>query len=104
MGLWHKASDEFANSVKESDDLTYQLGTKAAYHALDAGIMVGAGYRLMSGQGMNPGIRCCYGLVDTTIDDSARNQYNRAAYLTVGIPIGAGQTTDGGNKWQQSAQ
>jgi hypothetical protein len=98
LGLLHKASDKFTNSVKESDDLTYQLKTKDAYHPLDAGIMVGAGYRLMGGNGMNLGIRYYYGLVDIKIDDSTPNQYNRALYFTLGIPIGAGKPTNEGKK------
>ena len=85
------ARNEFTNSVKESNDLSYQLITKDAYHPLDAGIMVGAGYRLLGGTGMNLGIRYYYGLVDILIDDSTPNQYNRALYFTVGIPIGAGK-------------
>jgi hypothetical protein len=90
LGLLHKASDEFINSVRESDDLTYQLDTKSIYHPLDAGIMVGVGYRLMGGNGMNLGIRYYYGLVDIRIDDTTPGQYNRALYFSLGIPIGAG--------------
>ena len=88
LGLLHKANDEFTHTVKESDDLTYQLDTKNRYHPIDAGIMVGTGYRLMGGNGMNLGIRYYYGLVDILIDDSSPNQYNRAVYFTVGMPIG----------------
>lgn len=98
LGLLHKASDTFTNKVKESDDLTYQLKTKDAYHPLDAGLMVGAGYRLMGGNGMNLGIRYYYGLVDIKINDSTPNQYNRALYFTLGIPIGAGKPTNEGKK------
>ena len=90
LGLLYKASDEFTNTVKEKNDLTYEVDTKKAYHPLDAGIMIGAGYRLMGGNGMNLGIRYYYGLVDIRIDDSTPNQYNRALYFSVGIPIGAG--------------
>lgn len=98
LGLLHKASDKFTNSVQESDDLTYQLKTKDAYHPLDAGMMIGAGYRLMGRNGMNLGIRYYYGLVDIKIDDSTPNQYNRALYFTLGIPIGAGKPTNEGKK------
>lgn len=95
LGLLHKASDEFGNSVQESDDLTYRLKTKDDYHPLDAGMMVGAGYRLMGGRGMNLGVRYYYGLVDVLIDDSTPAQYNRALYFTLGIPIGAGKAKAG---------
>ena len=94
MGLLYGATDEFSNSVKESNDLTYKLDTKDAYHPLDAGIMVGVGYRLMGGNGMNLGIRYYYGLVDIKINDSTPDQYNRSLYFSVGIPIGAGKTNE----------
>ena len=53
--------------------------------------MAGVGYRLLGGNGMNLGIRYYYGLVDVYIDDSTPSVYNRAIYLTLGIPIGAGE-------------
>jgi hypothetical protein len=90
LGLLRKASDKFTNTVQEQDDLAYERNVKDAYHPLDAGIMVGAGYRLLGGDGMNLGVRYYHGLVDTYIDDSTPNQYNRSLYFTVGIPIGAG--------------
>jgi len=98
LGLLHKAKDEFTNSVKETDDLTYQLDVKERYHPLDAGIMVGVGYRLMGGNGMNLGVRYYYGLVDIKIDDSTPDQYNRSLYFSLGIPIGVGKTTNEGKK------
>jgi Outer membrane protein beta-barrel domain len=98
LGLLYNASDKFTNTVQESEDLQYQLKTKDAYHPLDAGIMVGVGYRLLGGNGMNLGIRYYYGLVDILIDDSTPNQYNRAWYFSVGIPIGAGKPANEGKK------
>jgi hypothetical protein len=98
LGLLYNASDEFTNSVKENDDLTYQVDTKNTYHPLDTGIMVGMGYRLMAGNGMNLGIRYYYGLVDIKIDDSTPGQYNRSLYFSLGIPIGAGKLGDEDNR------
>lgn len=94
LGLLHKASDEFINTVQE-EDLSYKRNVKDAYHPLDAGIMIGAGYRLLGGNGINLGVRYYYGLVDTYIDDSTPNRYNRSLYFTVGIPIGAGNDPEG---------
>jgi hypothetical protein len=94
LGLMNKAFDEFTQSVNKSDDLTYKVYNRDAYHPLDAGLIAGAGYRLMGGNGMNLGIRYYYGLVDITIDDSGDNVYNRSLYLTVGIPIGAGKAKE----------
>ena len=92
LGLLHNASDEFTNSIQASDDLTFQQSTKESYRSFDAGLMVGAGYRLLGGNGMNLGIRYYYGLVDIVIDDSTPDQFNRALYFTAGIPIGAGKS------------
>lgn len=91
LGLMNKSFDEFTNTVNKSEDLTYKLYNRDAYHPLDAGLIAGVGYRLMGGNGMNLGLRYYYGLVDITIDDSGDDVYNRSLYLTVGIPIGAGK-------------
>lgn len=91
LGLRHKATDEFLNKVEDKDDLTYTLDTKKKYHPIDAGGVVGLGYRLMGGNGMNLGVQYYYGFVDISIDDSTPNQYNSGLYVTVGIPIGAGK-------------
>lgn len=89
-GLLYGATDEFVNSVSEEDDLSYERDVRDAYHPLDAGIVVGAGYRLMGGDGLNLGVRYYYGLVDVRVDDAGPAELNRSLYLTLGIPIGAG--------------
>lgn len=91
FGLMNKSTDEFVSTVKTKEDLTYKLKIKDRYHPLDAGVMIGVGYRLLGGNGMNLQIRYYYGFVDTTIDDSAPGQYNRTLYINVGIPIGVGK-------------
>lgn len=91
FGLMNKSTDEFVATVKKKEDLTYKLKIKDRYHPLDAGLMIGLGYRLLAGNGMNFQIRYYYGFVDTTIDDSMPGQYNRTLYITVGIPIGVGK-------------
>ncbi len=91
LGLLYGATDEFVNSVQENEDLTYDRNVRKSYHPLDAGLVAGVGYRLLGGNGMNLGIRYYYGLVDVHIDDSGPSQFNRAIYLTLGIPIGAGK-------------
>jgi hypothetical protein len=87
LGLLYGATDEFINTVKDEDDLLYEREVRSSYHPLDAGFMVGAGYRLY---GLNLGVRYYYGLVDVFIDDTSPGRFNRSIYLTVGIPIGAG--------------
>lgn len=88
LGLMNKSVDVFTRKVIDNDDLTYTLKIRDSYHPLDAGLMVGLGYRLLGGNGMNLGVRYYYGLVDITIDDTTPNQYNRSLYFAVGIPIG----------------
>src|SRR5215203_411579 len=88
LGLRYKAVDEFKNSINDEDDLKYKLDIKDQFHPLDAGLAFGAGYRFMKGNGMNIGLQYYLGLIDIKIDDSTPNQFNRALYLTVGIPIG----------------
>ncbi len=91
LGLMNRSFDEFTNEINKSEDLTFKLYNRDAYHPLDAGLIAGLGYRLMGGNGMNLGVRYYYGLVDITIDDTGDNIYNQSLYLTVGIPIGAGK-------------
>lgn len=88
LGLRYKAFDEFKNSLNEEDDLEYKLEIKDQFHPLDAGLAIGAGYRLMKGNGMNIGVQYYIGLIDIKVDDSSPSQFNRVLYLTAGIPIG----------------
>jgi hypothetical protein len=89
LGLRYNAHDNFINSKIDKEDLTYTLKIKDQFHPLDAGLAFGLGYRLMKGSGMNIGVQYYLGLVDIVIDDASPKQYNRALYLTAGIPIGA---------------
>ena len=95
VGLLRKATDQFTNSVREKDDLAYETNVKEAYHPLDAGLMLGAGYRLLGGDGINLGVRYYHGLGDIYSDDSRPGQYNRSLFFTVGIPIGGGNDSEG---------
>ena len=91
VGLRNKAEDIFTKKVIDDDDLTYELNVKDHVRPFDAGLLVGLGYRLMRGNGMNLGVRYYVGLVDTVIDDNAPDQYNRSIYFSFGIPIGKGK-------------
>src|SRR5215203_457329 len=88
LGLGYKAFDIFKNSVNDEDDLEHKLDIKDDFHPIDAGLAIGAGYRLMKGNGMNIGVQYYLGLLDISIDNSSPNQSNRVFYLTAGIPIG----------------
>ena len=88
LGLRAKAFDEFTNTIQDDEDLKYKLKIKDQFHPLDAGLAIGAGYRLIKGNGMNIGLQYYFGLVDIKVDDSSPDQFNRVLYLTAGIPIG----------------
>jgi len=88
--LRSKAYDLFETS-DSGGDLTYKKDIGKELHRLDFGLMGGAGYRLMGGNGMNLTVRYYYGLVDIVIDDNSPDQFNQSLYLAVGIPIGAGK-------------
>lgn len=60
-------------------------------HVIDAGLAIGAGYRLMGGNGMNIGVNYYHGLVSVMKGDASPNQYHRSFYVTAGIPIGKGK-------------
>ncbi|ULQ51178.1 porin family protein [Flavihumibacter fluvii] len=91
LGLMNKAFDEFTNETESGDDLVLTKQTRDNYHPIDAGLAIGAGYRLTGGNGMNIGIQYYLGLMDIEVDDSGPMQTNRVFYLTAGIPIGKGK-------------
>nr|WP_315150283.1 porin family protein [uncultured Flavobacterium sp.] len=90
LGLLSKAYDEFKSDF-EGEDLTYKNKIRDQIHVIDAGLAIGAGYRLMGGNGMNIGFNYYYGLVTVMKGDSNPNQYHRSFYITAGIPIGKGK-------------
>lgn len=90
LGLLSKAYDEFKSDF-EGEDLTYKNKIRDQIHVIDAGLAIGAGYRLMGGNGMNIGVNYYHGLVTVMKGDSNPNQYHRSFYVTAGIPIGKGK-------------
>ena len=94
LGLRYKGTDEFINDIEDDEDLLLKIDTRKKYHPIDAGGVVGAGYRFTKGNGMNLNFRYYFGFVDISIDDSTPNQYNQTFYITVGIPIGKGKAAE----------
>lgn len=90
LGLLSKANDEFKNDY-DGNDLVYKNNIRDKIHVIDSGLAIGAGYRLMGGNGMNLGINYYYGLVPVMKGDASPNQYHRSFYVTAGIPIGKGK-------------
>jgi len=79
----------------------WNVKIKDQIHALDAGLALGIGYRLMKGNGMNLNLQYYYGLIDVVVDDSTPDQFNRVLYLTAGIPIGKNPKNKNNAKQQQ---
>ena len=88
LGLRHKATDEFTNTVNNRDDLVYKHVMKDNYKRLDAGLTVGLGYKYRYGVMMNIGVRYYYGLVDV-FKPGPDYGTNSSLYLFAEIPIGA---------------
>lgn len=90
LGLLGKAFDEFKNDYN-GENLEYKNNIRDEIHVIDAGFAIGAGYRLMGGNGMNIGVNYYYGLVAVMKGESNPKQFNRSLYITAGIPIGKGK-------------
>jgi hypothetical protein len=91
LGLRTKAFDTFKKSIYSEDDVTFKYATKDNYTRLDAGGVLGIGYKLRKGTGMTLSARYYFGFVD--IDKvAAGSQRNSAMYLSASIPIGKAKT------------
>ena len=90
LALRTKGYDEFKNTVIDAEDVTYKLDIKDNYKRIDAGIMVGAGFKLSKKipKSSQIGIRYYYGLVDPLIDNPGKSQNFSSFYLYFSIPIG----------------
>jgi hypothetical protein len=88
LGLFYNAYDNFVKTIKDDDDLSYKIQVREKFHLIDAGLAFGAGYRLLSGNGINLGVQYYHGLIDMEADDTNKPVYNSSFYVTVGIPIG----------------
>lgn len=89
VSLLANAFDEFIKEI-DDNDLSYKNNIRDKIHVIDAGLVFGAGYRLMGGHGMNIGLTYYMGLVPVMKGDGP-NIYNRSFYITAGIPIGKGK-------------
>lgn len=88
LGLLYKATDNFQNYV-DDQKIEYANNFRDETQRIDAGLAVGAGYRITKGNGMNIGMMYYNSFVPVMKGNI--NQYNQTLYLTVGIPIGKGK-------------
>jgi hypothetical protein len=90
LSLRTKGYDYFKNKVKDDDDLSYKLEISDNYKRIDAGIMVGAGFKLSKQpKSSQMGIRYYYSFVDPVKDNPGKAQYFSSLYLYFSLPIGA---------------
>jgi hypothetical protein len=87
LGLLSTANDMFHQNYY-GDDVEYKKNIRDKIHVVDAGLVIGAGYRIKTKHGMNVGLQYYYGLVPLLKGDDSPNQYNRSLYVTAGLPIG----------------
>ena len=88
LGLLYKATDNFQNYV-DDQKIQYANNFRDEAQRIDAGLAIGAGYRITKGNGMNVGFMYYNSFVPVMKGDI--NQYNQTLYITVGIPIGKGK-------------
>lgn len=87
LGLLSTAHDLFRQNYN-GNDVEYKNNIRDKIHVIDAGLLIGAGYRIKTKYGMNVGLTYYYGLVPLLKGDDSPTQYNRSLYLTAGLPIG----------------
>ncbi|OOG72235.1 porin family protein [Flavobacterium sp. A45] len=90
LGLLSTAHDLFRQNY-DGEDVEYKNNIRDKIHVVDAGLVIGAGYRIKTKYGMNIGLQYYYGLVPLLKGDDSPNQYNRSLYVTAGLPIGKGK-------------
>jgi hypothetical protein len=91
LGLIYRSEDIFETSELDGE-LTYTRNVQDEYKRIDAGFLVGAGYKLKQEiKSMAVGVNYYFGLVDVskTADVSVKNS---SIYFYVKIPIGAGKS------------
>ncbi|WP_348798131.1 porin family protein [Flavobacterium adhaerens] len=87
LGVLSSAHDLFRQNYN-GEDLEYKNKIRDKIHVIDAGLLIGAGYRIKTKYGMNIGLQYYYGLVPILKGGDSPTQYNRSLYLTAGLPIG----------------
>lgn len=102
LGLLARAYDEFSKEIN-GNDAVYKKNIRDQIHVIDAGIAVGAGYHLNTGNGINLGVYYYYGLVPLMKGNTYPDYYNRSFYITAGLPIGKGKAAKKGESTSKEA-
>ncbi len=86
--LMYKSWVEFEADI-DGTDATFKEYNKDKINKIDAGIMVGTGYRLFKGTGWTIGAKYYYGFVN--VFKGMPGTKNSSFYIKLNIPIGAGK-------------
>ncbi len=95
FGLAYKSWVEFESDIEGRDAIIKEFN-KEKINRIDAGIMVGVGYKFLKGPGWTFGAKYYYGFVDVYKDISGTK--NSSIFLKLNIPIGAGKKSEKENK------
>ena len=87
FGLMYKSWVEFQSDI-DGKDVYIREYNKEKLNKIDAGIMIGAGYKLFKGTGWTLGAKYYYGFVN--VYKGVPGTKNSSIYLKLNIPIGAG--------------
>lgn len=91
LGLRHSATDMFEGETESGDELQFDHDIGDEVKTFDAGVVVGAGYRLREGKSMSIGCRWYAGLLNVFKDGEG---YNNSVTIFASIPIGASHSKD----------
>lgn len=91
LGLRHTALDTFESETESGDALQFDHDIGDAVKIFDAGVVIGAGYRLREGKSMSMGCRWYAGLLNVFKEGEG---YNNSVTIFASIPIGAGRAND----------
>ncbi len=88
FGLAYKSWIEFESDVDGKDAIIKEYN-KDIINRIDAGLMVGTGYRMLKGTGWTIGAKYYYGFVN--VYKGMPGTKNSSIFLKLNIPIGAGE-------------
>ena len=88
LGLMYKSWVEFNADIDGRDGILKEYN-REDLNKIDAGAMIGIGYKLMKGTGWTMGVKYYYGFVD--VYKHISNTKNSSLFLELCIPIGAGE-------------
>lgn len=88
LALMYNSWIQFNSKVDNNEAILKEYNTKSI-NKIDAGAMIGLGYRLLKGTGWTIGAKYYYGFTNVYKDIKGSN--NSSFFLKVNIPVGAGK-------------